>query len=52
MSDEAIAVSIDGGLFVPKEYSQEILKAIQDDPQIIDKEITVDYTTLAPRSSP
>lgn len=47
MSDEAIAVSIDGGLFVPEEYSQEILKAIQDDPQIIDNEIIVDYTTLA-----
>jgi hypothetical protein len=47
MSDEAIAVSIDGGLFVPEEYSLEILKTIQDDPQIIDKEITVDYTTLA-----
>ena len=47
MSDEAIAVAIDGGLFVPEEYSQEILKVIQDDPQIIDKEITVDYTTLA-----
>ena len=47
MSDEAIAVAIDGGLFVPEEYSQEILKAIQDDPQIIDKEIIVDDTTLA-----
>lgn len=47
MSDEAIAVSIDGGLFVPEEYSQEILKAIQDDPQIIDNEIIVNYTTLA-----
>ena len=47
MSDEAIAVSIDDGLFVPEEYSLEILKTIQDDPQIIDKEIAVDYTTLA-----
>lgn len=47
MSDEAIAVSIDGGLFVPEEYSQEILQAIHDDPQIIDNELTVDYTTLA-----
>lgn len=47
MSDETIAVAIDGGLFVPEEYFQEILKAIQDDPQIIDKEITVDETTLA-----
>lgn len=47
MSDEAIAVSIGGGLFVPEKYSQEILKVIQDDPQIVDNEIIVDYTTLA-----
>ncbi len=47
MSDEAIAVAIDGGLFIPEEYSQEILQAIQDDPQIIEKEITVNYDTLA-----
>lgn len=47
MSDEAIAVAIDDGLFVPEEYSQEILQTIQGDPQIINNEITVDYTTLA-----
>ena len=47
MSDEAIAVSINDGLYIPEQYSQEILELIQNDPQIFDKELTVDYTTLA-----
>lgn len=46
MSDEAIAVSIDDGLYIPEQYSQEILGLINNDPQIFDKELTVDYTTL------
>ena len=37
MSDEAIAVSIDDGLYIPEQYSQEILELINNDPQIFDK---------------
>lgn len=47
MSDEAIAVSIDNGLCIPEQYSQEILELIHNDQQILDKELTIDYTTLA-----
>ena len=47
MSDEAIAVSINNGLCIPEQYSQEILELIHNDQQIFDKELTVDYTTLA-----
>lgn len=46
MSDEAIAVSINNGLYIPEQYSQEILKLINNDQQIFDKELTIDYTTL------
>ena len=47
MSDETIAVSINDGLHIPEQYSQEILELITNDPQIFDKELTVDYTTLS-----
>ena len=47
MSDEAIAVSINNGLYIPEQYSQEILELINNDQQIFDKELTIDYTTLA-----
>lgn len=46
MSDEAIAVSINNGLCIPEQYSQEILELIHNDQQIFDKELTIDYTTL------
>ena len=46
MLDEAIAVSINNGLYIPEQYSQEILKLINNDQQIFDKELTIDYTTL------